>query len=104
MQYWRFFPAQDPAWGRIPVWGFGTVQESHHPLLEVGEKLSGYFPMADTLTASITVIDQDPYRLGALAAGRVFARLADEEVGVEVSVLDVSLVERESCRVGAARG
>ncbi|WP_438354933.1 LacI family DNA-binding transcriptional regulator [Microbacterium sp. CJ88] len=64
----------------------------------------GDFPMADTLTPSITVIDQDPYRLGTLAAGRVFARLADEEVEAEVSVLDVSLVERESCRVGSARG
>ncbi len=49
MQYWRFFPAQDKAWGRIPVWGFGTVQESHHPLLEVGEKLYGYFPMANSV-------------------------------------------------------
>ncbi|OYU46368.1 MAG: hypothetical protein CFE44_02490 [Burkholderiales bacterium PBB4] len=47
MQYWRFFPTQDAAWGRIPVWGFGTVQESHHPLLDVGEKLYGYFPMAN---------------------------------------------------------
>lgn len=49
MQYWRFFPAQDSAWGRIPVWGFGTVQESHHPLLVVGEKLYGYFPMANSV-------------------------------------------------------
>lgn len=49
MQYWRFFPAQDSAWGRIPVWGFGTVQESHHPLLAVGEKLYGYFPMANSV-------------------------------------------------------
>jgi hypothetical protein len=49
MQYWRFFPAADPAWGRIPVWGFGTVQESHHPLLAVGEKLYGYWPMADSV-------------------------------------------------------
>ena len=49
MQYWRFFPAQDKAWGRIPAWGFGTVQESHHPLLEVGEKLYGYWPMANNV-------------------------------------------------------
>ena len=47
MQYWRFFPTQDAAWGRIPVWGFGSVEESQHPLLEVGEKLYGYFPMAN---------------------------------------------------------
>ena len=49
MQYWRFFPTEDAAWGRIPVWGFATVQESQHPLLEVGEKLYGYFPMANSV-------------------------------------------------------
>ena len=53
MQYWQFFPvapdADGTAWGRIPVWGFATVQESHHPLLEVGEKLYGYWPMANTV-------------------------------------------------------
>lgn len=50
MQYWQFFPvAEDPAWGRIPVWGFGTVKESHHPLIAVGERLYGYFPMASSL-------------------------------------------------------
>jgi LacI family transcriptional regulator len=58
----------------------------------------GDFPMADTLSPSVTVIDQDPYRLGTLAAGRVFARLEDEGADTEVEVLDVSLVERESCR------
>jgi LacI family transcriptional regulator len=59
----------------------------------------GDFPMADTLTPSVTVIDQDPRRIGALAAERVFARL-QPEAGVdldEVTVIDVSLVERESC-------
>jgi hypothetical protein len=50
MQYWQFFPVvEDPAWGRIPVWGFGTVLESRHPLIAVGERLYGYFPMASSL-------------------------------------------------------
>lgn len=59
----------------------------------------GDFPMADTLTPSVTVIDQDPRRIGALAAERVFARLQpDACLGLdEVTVIDVSLVERESC-------
>ena len=47
MQYWSFFPAPDTAWGCIPVWGFGRVEESHHSELAVGEKLYGYFPMAN---------------------------------------------------------
>ena len=62
MQYWRFFPTQDAAWGCIPVWGFGSVQESNHPLLEVGEKLYGYFPMANG-------VDLSP---GTISAGYFF--------------------------------
>ena len=61
----------------------------------------GDFPMADTLTPAVTVIDQDPRRIGALAAERVFARLRpDAGLGLdELTVIDVSLVERESCRL-----
>jgi len=60
----------------------------------------GDFPMADTLTPSVTVIDQDPYRLGALAAERIFARLADPSDDAQsAAVLEVSLVERESCAI-----
>lgn len=59
----------------------------------------GDFPMADTLTPSVTVVDQDPRRIGALAAERVFARLQpDAGLGLdELTVIDVSLIERESC-------
>lgn len=58
----------------------------------------GDFPMADVLTPSITVIDQDPHRLGTLAAERIFARLGDQELGAPtLTVIDVDLVERESC-------
>lgn len=65
----------------------------------------GDFPMADTLTPSVSVIDQDPYRLGALAAARIFDRLAGVDGGLEeVTVLDVALVERESCRLPAPAG
>src|ERR1051325_6088991 len=26
--YWKFFPESRPGWGRLPVWGFGTVVQS----------------------------------------------------------------------------
>ena len=57
MQYWQFFPVSpvpgdDTAWGCIPVWGFGTVQASHHPDVAVGERLYGYFPMSTTVDLS----------------------------------------------------
>ncbi|RZL64366.1 MAG: DUF2855 family protein [Variovorax sp.] len=46
MSYWDFFPSGEDDWGVIPVWGFGTVVQSLHPGVAVGERLYGYFPMA----------------------------------------------------------
>ncbi|MBI5276359.1 MAG: DUF2855 family protein [Burkholderiales bacterium] len=46
MDYWRFFPAAEEGRGIIPVWGFGTVLQSLHPGVAVGERLYGYWPMA----------------------------------------------------------
>jgi len=64
MQYWRFFPVadapDDQPWGRIPVWGFGTVLESRHPDVPVGERLYGYLPMAN-------VVDLAPAKVSAHA-------------------------------------
>ena len=48
MNYWGFYPA-DSGWGRIPVWGFGSVQQSLHPGVAVGERLYGYWPMASSV-------------------------------------------------------
>lgn len=49
MKYWNFFPAADPGWGRVPVWGFGTVVESHSDAALLGERVYGYFPMGAEL-------------------------------------------------------
>jgi hypothetical protein len=70
MDYWRFFPSEDAAWGVIPVWGFATVTESANAALRVGEKLYGYWPMAnqavlqaDQITPG-TLVDAAPHRAG----------------------------------------
>ncbi|KQP19758.1 DUF2855 family protein [Pseudorhodoferax sp. Leaf267] len=47
MHYWDFFPSGEAGWGVVPVWGFATVAQSLHPGVAVGERLYGYFPMAD---------------------------------------------------------
>ena len=47
--YWTVFPTGDPAWGMMPVWGFADVVASRAPGVEVGARVFGYFPMADTL-------------------------------------------------------
>ncbi len=46
MAYWNFFPAP-VGWGRIPVWGFGTVIQSDVEAIRVGERFYGYYPMSD---------------------------------------------------------
>lgn len=46
--YWNFFPAP-VGFGRIPVWGMGTVTSSQHPELRVGTRIYGYLPMSSEL-------------------------------------------------------
>jgi LacI family transcriptional regulator len=68
----------------------------HAPLAVVS---FGDFPMADVLRPSVTVIDQDPERLGTLAARRVLDRLETPHRRFRRrTVLPVKLVERDSCR------
>ncbi|MEQ1820159.1 MAG: DUF2855 family protein, partial [Terricaulis sp.] len=46
--YWDFFPASE-GFGKVPVWGFGTVIESNAPDIAVGSRFYGYYPLAETL-------------------------------------------------------
>jgi hypothetical protein len=49
MNYWSFFPASDPGWGKLNVWGYATVEESRHPDLAEGMRVYGYLPCASHL-------------------------------------------------------
>jgi hypothetical protein len=57
MQYWNFFPAADPAEGRIPVWGFAEVEASQCEGIAAGERFYGYYPMSTHLLV-------EPQRVG----------------------------------------
>jgi len=48
MNYWNFYPA-GAGWGRIPVWGFGSVLESRCAGIETAERFYGYFPMSSSV-------------------------------------------------------
>ena len=48
LKYWSLFPAPE-GFGSIPVWGFGEVIASKHPMVAIGERLFGYFPMSTHL-------------------------------------------------------
>lgn len=52
MNYWGFYPSGIDDWGIIPVWGFGTVVESTHADIHVGERFYGYYPMASDVVLS----------------------------------------------------
>ncbi len=71
--YWQFFPPHlakedDENWGLVPVWGFGEVVATQTADIEKGERLYGYFPMADYL--QITPVRVSPERLVDGAAHR----------------------------------
>ena len=58
----------------------------------------GDFPMAGSLTPSVTVVDQNPLRLGGVAAARLFERVDQPDLRQRRQVvLPVELVTRESC-------
>lgn len=50
MNYWKFFPTSDEAWGNIPAWGFADVSESSCAGVAMGERFYGYYPMASHVT------------------------------------------------------
>ena len=88
MQYWQFFPveadADGVAWGRIPVWGFGTVLASRHPEVTVGERLYGYFPMSSAVdlapgkVSATSFMDTAPHRAQLHAVYNQYTRSATD--------------------------
>ena len=85
--YWQFFPASgDDAegWGVIPVWGFGVVTESNSDEIQVGERIFGYFPPADTLVvkpthvAAATFVVGSAHRASLPAGYNTYRRVAGE--------------------------
>ena len=66
--YWKVFPTDRDDYGLMPVWGFADVTLSTAPGIEVGARVFGFFPIADTLriqAGNITrggFVDQSPWR------------------------------------------
>jgi hypothetical protein len=78
MDYWSFFPAAQ-GWGRIPVWGFGTVLRSACDAVAPGERFFGYYPVSTHLTVSPAkrsttgFVDGAPHRARLHAAYNQYA-------------------------------
>ena len=66
--YWKVFPTGRDDYGLMPVWGFADVTASNAPGVEVGARVFGYFPMADTLVVQAEKVsrggfaDASPWR------------------------------------------
>jgi hypothetical protein len=95
--YWQFFPASEPGWGNIPVWGTGEVVASEHPEVKKGERLYGYFPMASRLVIRpdrlkpARVVDGSAHRAKLPPVYNSYARLAAEP-GYDRSLDDLRVV------------
>jgi len=61
MHYWDFFPAESP-WGRVPLWGFATVEKSRVAGVEEGTRLYGYLPTSSHLVVSPEKVDSRGFR------------------------------------------
>lgn len=61
--YWKFFPAPGE-WGRIPVWGIGTVSASRAGGVPEGGRYYGYFPMSGHLAVVPTRASREGFADG----------------------------------------
>jgi len=60
-------------------------------------------PAGDLLDPGISVLAQDPARIGAIAANRVLARLDGDNSPADLTLVDVSLIARGSGEIAPSR-
>jgi hypothetical protein len=83
LKYWSLFPAPE-GFGNIPVWGFGEVIASNHPVIAIGERLFGYFPMATHLVMEAADVskrglrDAAAHRQGVAPVYNAYARVSGD--------------------------
>jgi LacI family transcriptional regulator len=82
----------------------GTIRALHD--LQVQERVAmiGFddLVLADLVHPAITVMAQDPTRLGTLAAERIFARLDGDTSAVQTTVVPAELIARGSGEIPPA--
>jgi len=98
IDYWRYFPAPPP-WGQIPVWGLGRIAKSRHPELAEGERIYGYFPMANRLRVAPArlkatgFVDSSEHRAALPVTYNEYVRI-DRDPGYDHARADQHLVLR----------
>jgi hypothetical protein len=85
MNYWDFFPAEEP-WGHMPVWGFADVVSSEADGVPDGTRVYGYFPSASHLVvrpdraSGTDFVDATPHRQDLPAAYNRYLRTEGSEM------------------------
>lgn len=64
MSYWDFFPAA-AGWGRMPVWGFATVEASEAEGVEQGTRVYGYLPPSSQLLVTPANVNEAGFTDGS---------------------------------------
>ena len=78
MKYWQFFPAAEPHWGCLPVWGFATVVESLAAGVDAGQRAYGCYPagshavLTPARAGAAGFVDASPHRQELAAAYRQY--------------------------------
>lgn len=65
MQYWAFFPVEDPLYGRVPLWGFADVVASRADGVAEGARVYGFLPSSSHLVVEPAKVDAAGFRDGA---------------------------------------
>ena len=58
--YWNYYPAETP-YGKVPVWGYARVVESKSDTIKVGERIWGFFPMANQTVLTVGKVFDDNF-------------------------------------------
>lgn len=82
LAYWDFFPAPE-GFGKVPVWGFGTVTESNAADVAVGWRFYGYYPLAESLDVipkktATGFVDTAPHRAPKAALYNVYTNITTD--------------------------
>jgi hypothetical protein len=86
MSYWKFFPADEDGWGRVPMWGFATVADANGTGLSDGARFYGYLPPSTHLvvqpgeTGERGFIDRSPHRAELPSAYQGYRRTDGDEL------------------------
>lgn len=86
MRYWGFFPASEPGWGRVPVWGHARVERSRHPEVAEGTRVYGYLPAGTEVLVTPSrvtdrgFVDASPHRGDLPAAYQAYRLVAADPI------------------------